>query len=331
MFFQHAAEHGATQAAGHAAPAAEHAAAGAEHAGAGAEHHVPVIVEKLNQLVGEPVHQFQVHYTKPLWDKFFHNFGTTAESVFGPYTPENAVPWYTVMFVLAAIFTVVVILLLKPRKLSVDEPGYGQLTLETGVLAIRDLLVDNVGPHGVNFLPVVGTFGILILISNLMGLVPGLMSPTAATSVTFALGISSFVYYNAIGIKENGLLGHLKHFAGPIVWLAWLMFPIELISNLVRPMSLGIRLFGNLFGDEQILGTISNLAPWTKWGIPVLIMPLSLFVAFMQTFIFVLLSILYISEVSHHHEEHGHGEEHGGHGNELTTDAGGVMTLPSHP
>ena len=172
MFFQHA-EHAATQAAEHAAPAAEHAAA-TEHAGAGAEHHVPLIVEKLNQLFGEPVHQFQVHYTKPLWDKFFGMFGTTAESVFGPYTPETAVPWYTVMFVLAAIFTVLLILLLKPRKLSVDEPGYGQLTLETGVLAIRDLLVDNVGPHGAKYLPVVGTFGILILIlvvkpSGIMG------------------------------------------------------------------------------------------------------------------------------------------------------------------
>jgi len=334
MFFQHA-EQGATQAAEHAGTAAQHGAAGAEHAAEGAGHHVPLIVEKLNHYVGQPVHEFQVHYTKPLWDKFFANFGTTAESVFGPYTPENAVPWYTVMFVLAALFTIIVILLLKPRKLSVDEPGYRQLTLETGVLAVRDLLVDNVGPHGVKYLPVVGTFGILILISNLMGLFPGLMSPTAATSVTFALGISSFVYYNAIGIKENGLFGHLKHFAGPIIWLAWLMFPIELISNFVRPMSLGIRLFGNLFGDEQILGTISGLAPWTKWGLPVLIMPLSLFVAFMQTFIFVLLSILYISEVSHHHEEHGHddhGHEHGGHGHsqELKTDAGGVMTLPSH-
>ena len=334
MFLQHT-EHGATQAADHAAPAAGHGAAATEHAAAGAEHHVPLIVEKLNHLVGEPVHQFQVHYTKPLWDRFFHMFGTTAESVFGPYTADNAVPWYTVMFVLAAVFTLLVIFLLKPRRLSVDEPGYGQLTLETGVLAVRDLLVDNVGPHGMKYLPVIGTFGILILISNLMGLVPGLMSPTASTSVTFALGISSFVYYNAIGIRENGLVGHLKHFMGPIIWLAPLMFVIELISNLVRPMSLGIRLFGNLFGDEQILGTISGLAPWTKWGIPVLIMPLSLFVAFMQTFIFVLLSILYISEVSHHHDEHGHeghGDGHGGHGHsqELTPEAGGVMTLPSH-
>ncbi|MCA1621147.1 MAG: F0F1 ATP synthase subunit A [Acidobacteria bacterium] len=307
--------------------------AGTEHAAAGAEHHIPLIVEKLNHYVGEPVHHFQVQYTKPLWDKFFGLFGADAEKMFGAYTPENAVPWYTVMFVLAALFSVLLVQLLKPRRLSVDEPGYGQLTLEKGVLAIRDLLVDNVGPRGERYLPVVGAFGVLILISNLMGLVPGLMSPTAATSVTFALGISSFVYYNAIGIKENGLGGHLRHFAGPIVWLAWLMFPIELISNLVRPMSLGIRLFGNLFGDEQILGTISGLAWWTKWFLPVLIMPLSLFVAFMQTFIFVLLSILYISEVSHHddgHEGHGHGTDGHGHPQELKTDAGGVMTLPSH-
>jgi F-type H+-transporting ATPase subunit a len=235
-----------------------------------------------------------------------HAIATTPENVFGPYTVENAVPWYTVMFVLAILFTLALILIMKPRKLSVDEPTYSQMTLEAGVLAIRNLLVDNVGPHGLKYFPVIATFGMLILVSNLMGLIPGLMSPTASTSVTFALGISSFVYYNAIGIKENGLLGHLKHFAGPIPWLAVLMFPIELVSNFVRPLSLGIRLFGNLFGDEQILGTIFGLV---RWVLPALIMPLSVFVAFMQTFIFVLLSIIYISEVTHHHEEGGHGHE----------------------
>jgi F-type H+-transporting ATPase subunit a len=170
---------------------------------------------------------------------------------------------------------------------------------------------------------VIATFGMLILVSNLMGLIPGLMAPTASTSVTFALGVSSFVYYNAIGIRENGLGGHLRHFAGPIPWLAVLMFPIELVSNFVRPLSLGIRLFGNLFGDEQILGTIFGLV---RWVLPALIMPLSVFVAFMQTFIFVLLSIIYISEVSHHHEEH-HGAE-GEHPN--LEEEGGVFTLPEH-
>jgi len=313
--------------------ASEPAAASGGHAAESGGHHTPLIVETINHYVGEPLHHFQVEYTKPLWDSFFGLFGSNAEKMFGPYTVENAVPWWTVMFVLAAVFSLVVVWILKPSKLSVDEPGYAQLTLETGVLAIRDLLADNVGPQGMKYLPVIATFGILILVSNLMGLIPGLMSPTASTSVTFALGITSFVYYNAIGIKENGLFGHLRHFAGPVIWLAPLMFPIELISNLVRPMSLGVRLFGNLFGDEQILGTISGLVAWI---IPVFIMPLSVFVAFMQTFIFVLLSILYISEVSGHHDEHGH-EGHEGHGHgadghslELKTDAGGVMTLPSH-
>ena len=296
-----------------------------EKAAEGAAHHTPLIVEKLNHYVGPAVHDFQVHYTKPLWDKFFSAFGTNAENVFGKYTPENAVPWYTVMFVLACIFSIVLVWILKGR-LSEDEPKNGQQVLEAGILGVRNILLDNVGPHGEKYFPVIATFGVLILVSNLMGLVPGLMSPTASTSVTFALGISSFVYYNYVGIRENGLGGHLKHFAGPIPLLAILMFPIELISNLVRPLSLGVRLFGNLFGDEQILATIFGLVPWV---LPMLIMPLSVFVAFMQTFIFVVLSAIYIGEVSHaHHEEHhehgaeeGHGHAHG---------EGGVVTAPQH-
>jgi F-type H+-transporting ATPase subunit a len=308
-------------------PAAQGAAA-APAAG----HHTPAIVELVNHYVGKPVHEFQLHYTKPAWDKFFGFFGTNAENVFGKYTEENAVPWYTVMFILACIFSLALVWILKGR-LSEDEPANGQQVLETGVQSIRDLLLDNVGPRGLAYLPVVATFAVLILVSNLMGLFPGLMSPTASTSVTFALGISSFVYYNYVGIHENGLAGHLKHFAGPIPWLALLMFPIELISNLVRPMSLGVRLFGNLFGDEQILATISGLVPW--WlPMAVLIMPLSLFVAFMQTFIFTLLSILYIAEVTHHEGDEHHGAEghhdaaaHGQHGH--TVDEGGYAT--AHP
>ena len=302
------------------------AAAGHGAQPAAAAHHTPAIVEFVNHYIGEPVHHFQLEYTKPAWDKFFHFFGTSAENVFGKYTVENAVPWYTVMFILACIFTLALIWIFKGR-LSHDEPADGQQVLEAGLLSIRSLLVDNVGQHGLQYLPVVATFAALILVSNLMGLVPGLMSPTAATSVTFALGISSFVYYNYVGIRENGIAGHLKHFAGPIPWLAVLMFPIELISNLVRPMSLGVRLFGNMFGDEQILGTISSLVPW--WlPIPMLIMPLSVFVAFMQTFIFTLLSILYIGEVSHAHgdEHHGHEEGHHEHGHDIVTDI-----EPAHP
>ena len=287
----------------------------------------PVVVQLVNHYVGEPLHSLQMQYTYPFWTKFFAYFGTTPERVFGEYTVENAVPWYTVMFVIAVVLTFIVVWVLKPRRLSVEEPTNGQLTLEAGVLAIQNLLVDNVGPHALRYFPVIATYGVLILISNLMGLVPGLMAPTSSTSVTFALGITSFVYYNAIGIRENGLLGHLRHFAGPIVWLAPLLFVVELISNFVRPISLGVRLFGNMFSDEQVMTQISNLySPYTNFLLPVALMFLSVFVAFMQTFIFVLLSIIYISEVSHApHAEHQGTEEHPN-----LSEEGGVLTLPAH-
>lgn len=270
-------------------------------------HHTPIIVEFVNRYLGEPVYQFQIKYTQPFWDQYiFSHFGTDAETVFGPYTPQNAIPWYTVMFVIACILSIAVIWVLK-GQLSTDEPGHGQQTLESGVLAVRNLISDVVGVHGVKYFPVVATFGVLILISNLLGQLPGMMSPTASVSVTFALGITSFIYYNYIGIKENGLFGHLRHFAGPVLGLAPLLFLIELVSNLVRPFSLGIRLFGNLFADEQVVSNITNLfPPYTYWLVPVLLMPLGFFVAFIQTFIFVFLSIVYISEVSHApHDDHG--------------------------
>ncbi len=217
-------------------------------------------------------------YTKPVWDKFLGNFGTNAEAVFGPYTAENAIPWYTIMFVIACILTVVVIWIFK-GKLSEDDPTNGQLTLEAGFLAIKDMIVSVVGEHGFKYFPVVATFACLILISNLMGLFPLFMSPTASVNVTFALGISSFVYYNYVGIRENGLVNHLAHFAGPKLPLLMaliitpLIFGIELISNLIRPLTLGVRLFANMFADEQIaLADFGNLAPpFTQFLVPVVL------------------------------------------------------------
>jgi F-type H+-transporting ATPase subunit a len=286
------------------------AAESGEHAEEAA-HHTPVIVELVNHWFGEAALKFELTYTKPIWDKVLGKFGTTPEAAFGPYTAENAIPWYTVMFFIACILSVAIIWIFK-GKLSESEPGGGQQTLEVSVLAIRNMIQDIIGPHGLKYFPVVMAFAVLILVSNLMGLFPLFMSPTSATSVTFALGLSSFLYYNYIGISENGILNHLKHLAGPVWWIAPLIFPIELISNLIRPFSLGIRLFGNLFADEQVMVTLSSLAPPYTWFAPIALMPLSVFVALIQTFVFILLSQLYLSEVSHPHEEHGahaHDEE----------------------
>jgi F-type H+-transporting ATPase subunit a len=292
-----------------------------EAAEKGAEHaeeveQAPIVVQFVNHYLGEYAYRFEMAYTYPFWTKFFARFGTTPEAVFGPYTPENAIPWYTVMFVIACILSVVIIWIMK-GQLSEEEPSYGQQTLEVSVLAVRGMLEDIIGPQGLKYFPVVMTFAVLILVSNLMGLFPLFMSPTAATSVTFALGLSSFLYYNGVGIKENGLLGHLKHLWGPIWWIGPLIFPIELISNFIRPISLGIRLFGNMFADEKVAHTVAGLYPrYTHWLLPVLLMPLGVFVAFIQTFVFVLLSQLYLSEVSHEpheeHAEHGAGAESSG-------------------
>ena len=277
-------------------------------------HHTPAIVEFINHYVGEPVHHFQMAYTKPFWDNYvFGYFGTTADKVFGPYTPETAIPWYTVMFVIACILTLVVIWIFK-GKLSEDDPSNGQLTLEAGFLALKDLVTNVIGEHGFKYFPVVATFAVLILISNLMGLFPLFMSPTAHVSVTFALGIASFVYYNYVGIKENGIVSHLGHLAGPIWWIAPLIFVIELFSNMIRPMTLGIRLFANMFADEQVAAIISGLfPPFTQFLVPVILLPLAVFIALVQTFVFTLLSMIYISGVSHAPHEHGHGHEDGHH------------------
>src|SRR5438270_12553200 len=192
-----------------------------QEAGAAAEYveeqaeQAPIQVRPVNEYFGECAYRFEMNYTYPKWKWLFAKFGTTPDAVFGNYSPENAIPWYTVMFVVACILSIAIIWILRGR-LSEDEPGSGQQTLEVGVLAVRGMLEDIVGPHGLQYFPVVMTFPVLILISNLMGFFPLFMSPTSATSVTFALGLSSFVYYNYIGIKENGIFGHLKHLAGPI-------------------------------------------------------------------------------------------------------------------
>ncbi len=282
-------------------------------------HHAPLIVEFINHYLGEPVYHFQKTYTEPMWNKYvFSKFGTTAEKAFGAYTVENAIPWYTIMFVIACLLTVFIVYLLK-GKLSEDDPNPGQLTLEAGYLTIKDMIGSIIGDHGARHFPVVATFGILILVSNLMGQFPMFMSPTASVNVTFALGIASFVYYNYVGISENGLFGHIAHFAGPklpfvmALIITPLIFVIEIISSSIRPFTLGVRLFANMFSDEQVFVQITNLAPpFTHFVVPLILTLLGVFVAFVQAFVFTLLSTIYIGEVSHDHDDEHHGDDHHG-------------------
>jgi F-type H+-transporting ATPase subunit a len=278
--------------------------------------HQPLIVEFINHYIGEPLYRFELAWTRPVWAQIFKKFGTTPEAVFGQYTPDNAIPWYTIMFVIACILTVFVIWILRD-KLSEGDPSNAQLTLEAGYLYLYDLASSVIGPHAAKYFPVVATFAILILISNLMGQFPMFMAPTASVNVTFALAITSFVYYNYIGISENGLINHIAHFTGPklpfvlTLIITPLIFTVEVISNLIRPFTLGVRLFANIFSDEKIFGQITGLAaPYTQFLVPLPLTLLGVFVALVQTIVFTLLSMIYLSEVTHAPNDHVHGGEH---------------------
>lgn len=187
-------------------------------------------------------------------------------------------------------------------------PGPLQNLVEVVIEAFGGLLDQMIGRQGRQFLPFIGTMGLFILTSNLLGNIPGFLPPTMNINTTVALAVSVFIYYNYSGIRKHGLLNYLKHFCGPVWWLAPLMFPIEFIGHLARPVSLSIRLFGNMFGEESVIALLLSLIwlvmPYLIWlGV---MLPLSLFTAVVQTFIFIMLSMVYIAGAV----EEGHGEEH---------------------
>ncbi len=187
-------------------------------------------------------------------------------------------------------------------------PGPLQNIVEAVIEAFDNLLDQMIGRQGRQFLPFIGTAGLFILTSNLLGNIPGFQPPTANWNTTVALAVTVFLYYNYCGIRKHGLLNYLKHFCGPILPLAPLMFLIEFIGHLARPVSLSIRLFGNIFGEESVITILLSLSwlvmPYFIWlGI---MLPLSLFTAVVQTFVFIMLSMVYIAGAV----EEGHGEEH---------------------
>jgi F-type H+-transporting ATPase subunit a len=155
------------------------------------------------------------------------------------------------------------------------------------------------GKDARKFLPITGTLFLFIFISNLLGLVPGFSPPTDNVNTTLACGLFVFIYYNYLGIREGGI-HYLKHFLGPVWYMAWLLLPIELISHAVRPFTLALRLKGNMVGDHTVLATFTDLVPY---GVPVAVYFLGLLVCFIQAFVFVMLSMVYISmaKESEHH------------------------------
>lgn len=230
------------------------------------------------------------------------------------YPIPNHISMELIVFVLSAIF----FLWLKAR-LSVEAPGGTQQCVEAMLtnpmgVGVQDLLDDLVGHGGEKYLPALGSIGVFVLACNLISVVPGFMSPTADHSVPLGCAMVVFLYYNWAGIRKNGPLGHGKHFLGPVWWLAWLMLPIEIVSNAFRLLSLTVRLWVNMMVSEILyslflgltvalfislgrlspLGYASAVAPLV---VPVPFILLHLFVAVLQAFVFTILPVLYVSQV----------------------------------
>src|SRR3954470_7291524 len=206
----------------------------------------------------------------PLWIVDFVNailgppVRAAGEALGYHFTGHEVITTYLVMVLLILVGLTALCVIVRSR-LSVENPGKLQIVLEDGVRAVVGLLEEWIGPKGAQFLPLIATLGTFILIGNYMGLVPGLMAPTSSINVTLGCALTTWVYYHYQGIRAQGLGKYLLHFAAPPgapLALAPIMLPIELISHVSRVMSLSLRLFGNIFGEELVILILFTLIPW---------------------------------------------------------------------
>jgi len=200
--------------------------------------------------------------------------------------------------ILAMAIALSILYLFKEPKAIPQNPGH--VLLEGYLNFVRQLLVENIGKEGLKYVPLVAALGLFIFFSNLFTLIPGFDAPTANLNTTLALGLIVFFYYNWEGIRKHGV-NYLKHFMGPIPWMAPFFFVIEIISHIARPITLALRLFANMRGGSLILLVITSLviqsilltiiSPPLLWFL-ILIKILAIFI---QTFVFMILTVIYLA------------------------------------
>jgi F-type H+-transporting ATPase subunit a len=210
---------------------------------------------------------------------------------------------------------------LMTRKLSII-PSKAQAALELIVTGLQNFVTDLIGPDGPKHLPIVGTVFLYILVMNLTGLIPGWKPATSNINTTAALAISVFLYVQYQGIKANGFGGYVKHFVGEPVWLAPLNFPIHVIGEFAKPLSLAIRLFGNIFGEDTVILVLMGMGiamlPFFPIPLHTPMYFFGVFTSFVQALVFSILTCVYIASVTAHHDHGGHehdehAEAHGAH------------------
>ena len=209
---------------------------------------------------------------------------------FRPTDVAHPIPNYMAMEILVTAIIVIAALVLR-RRLSVEHPHTFQQAMEAVVEFVRDLNEEIIGQDSGRYLALIGTLGIFIFLCNVLGLIPTLATPTGNIQVTLGCAVAAFIYYNFHGVRHHGFLGYLKHFMGPIWWMAVLMFPLEIISNVGRLLSLSVRLYANMSVGDILSAVFTSIIPI---AVPAIFMALHLFVALLQAYIFMLLPAIYI-------------------------------------
>lgn len=218
---------------------------------------------------------------------------------FGLISHEHSFIFLTHMLLTAAI--VLVIAKMATSNLRLVPTGT-QNVMEAYLSGVLAMGADVMGKaEARRYLPLVATIGLFVGIANVIGVIPGFEAPSAFLDFTLALALVVFVYYNFEGIRRNGIISYFKHFMGPVWWLAWLMFPIEIVSHISRIISLSFRLFGNVKGDDMFLMVLLMLAPWL---LPMIPFALLTFMAFLQAFIFMMLTYVYLGGAVLLHDDH---------------------------
>jgi F-type H+-transporting ATPase subunit a len=218
---------------------------------------------------------------------------------FGLISHDHSFIFLTHMLLAAAIVLIIAKMATSNLRLV---PSGAQNVMEAYLSGVLAMGADVMGKaEARRYLPLVATIGLFVGIANVIGVIPGFEAPSAFLDFTLALALVVFTYYNFEGIRRNGIISYLKHFMGPVWWLAWLMFPIEIVSHISRIISLSFRLFGNVKGDDMFLMVILMLAPWL---LPMIPFALLTFMAFLQAFIFMMLTYVYLGGAVLLHDEH---------------------------
>jgi F-type H+-transporting ATPase subunit a len=209
---------------------------------------------------------------------------------FHPVHPEAPISNAFAMEILVVGILIIIFLLVRSR-LSVEKPGAIQHMAEMMHEFISDQGADIIGHGSERFVPFLVTLFLFIAIANLIGVIPGFESPTVNPAVPLGLAVVAFVYYNLHGVKAQGPIGYLKHFMGPVWWLAPLIFVIEIISTFARVMSLTVRLYANIFAGDMVTNSFFGLV---AVGLPVIFLLLHVAVSVLQAYIFTLLTTIYL-------------------------------------